>query len=70
MSRCGVPDPAAELAIGHVKATLIGIYNLDEQWAVRVDAFTRVSDHIGKLVDPPASRPLPRQSLQAKRVSA
>ena len=53
MSRCGVPDPAAELAIGHVKATLIGIYNLDEQWTVRVDAFTRVSDHIGKLVASP-----------------
>ena len=55
MSRCGVPDPAAELAIGHVKATLIGIYNLDQQWSVRVDAFTRVSDHIAKLVPP--SRP-------------
>ena len=50
MSRCGVPEPAAELAIGHVKATLVGLYNLDEQWAARVDAFTRVSNHIGKLV--------------------
>ena len=25
MSRCGVPEPAAELAIGHVKATLVAI---------------------------------------------
>jgi integrase len=50
MSRLGVPEPYAELAIGHVKATLIAIYNLDEQWATRVDAFKRVNDHIAKLV--------------------
>ena len=49
MSRCGVPEPAAELAIGHVRATLVALYNLDQQWAARVDAFTRVSDHVGAL---------------------
>jgi integrase len=50
MSRYGVPEPAAELAIGHVKATLVGLYNLDEQWRARVDAFTRVSDHVTNLL--------------------
>ena len=49
MSRCGVPEPAAELAIGHVRATLVALYNLDQRWAARVDAFTRVSDHVGAL---------------------
>ena len=50
MSRLNVPEPAAELAIGHVKASLIAIYNRDEQWAARVDAFARVSHHIAQLV--------------------
>ena len=34
----------------NVKATLVGLYNLDEQWAKRVDAFQRVSEHVGALV--------------------
>ena len=48
MSRLGVPEPIAELAIGHVKASLVALYNMDEQWNGRVDAFRRVSDHIAR----------------------
>ena len=50
MSRLGVSEPIAEAAIGHVKATLVGLYNMDEQWDARVDAFQRVSEHVGALV--------------------
>jgi hypothetical protein len=66
MSRCGVPDPAAEMAIGHVKATLIGIYNLDEQWSQRLDAFERVSAHIGKLTGSNVVPITARQSRKGK----
>ena len=49
MSRLGVAEPIAEAAIGHVKASLVGLYNLDQQWAARVGAFERVSDHIARI---------------------
>ena len=50
MTRVGVAEPVAELAIGHVKGALIGLYDLEKQWSGRVDAFQRVSDHIVQLV--------------------
>jgi integrase len=50
MSRLGVPEDIAELAIGHVRADLIARYNKDEAWEGRCDAFTRVSDHVATLL--------------------
>ena len=50
MSRCGVFEPIAELSIGHVKSSLVSIYNCDAQWDGRVDAFERASDHIARLI--------------------
>jgi integrase len=50
MSRLGVADSIAELAIGHTPKGLSGIYNLDTGWTERTDAFQRVSDHIFSLV--------------------
>jgi integrase len=50
MSRCGVPEEASELAIGHVRRGLIAIYNRDDGWAARVSAFEAVSAHVACLV--------------------
>jgi hypothetical protein len=50
MSRLGVPEDIAELAIGHVRADLIARYNKDDAWERRRDAFTRVSDHVATLI--------------------
>jgi integrase len=50
MSRLGVAEDIAELAIGHVRADLIARYNKDEAWTGRSDAFTRVSDHVAALI--------------------
>jgi integrase len=50
MSRLGVAEDVAELAIGHVRRGLIGTYNKDDAWRARVDAFERVSEHIAKIV--------------------
>ena len=50
MSRLGVPEDAAELAIGHVRRGLIGVYNKDNAWRARVSAFERVSAHVAGLV--------------------
>jgi len=50
MSRLGVAEDVAELAIGHVRKGLVGLYNRDEAWAARVDAFGRVSAHIAGIV--------------------
>ncbi len=59
MSRCGVAEDVAELAIGHVRRGLIGTYNKDLAWTARVDAFERVSNHVAGVVanadDAPAS---------------
>ena len=49
MSRHGVDEAVAELAIGHVRRGLVGIYNRDIQWSARVDAFEKVSAHISSL---------------------
>src|SRR5262249_9173548 len=50
MSRLGVPEDIAELAIGHVRADLVARYNKDEAWEGRGDAFTRGSDHVAALL--------------------
>jgi integrase len=50
MSRLGVGEDIAELAIGHVRADLIARYNKDEAWEGRCDAFARVSAHVAALI--------------------
>jgi integrase len=50
MSRLGVAEDLAELAIGHVRADLIARYNKDEAWSGRSDAFERVSAHLAALI--------------------
>jgi integrase len=50
LSRCGVPQDVAELAIGHVRSGLLAIYNKDTAWRARTDAFERVSQHVAQLV--------------------
>jgi len=50
MSRLGVAEDLAELAIGHVRADLVARYNKDDAWEGRRDAFTKVSDHVATLI--------------------
>jgi integrase len=50
MSRLGVAEDLAELAIGHVRDDLIRRYNKDEAWEGRRDAFTKVSAHIAAVI--------------------
>ena len=50
MSRCGVTEEIAELAIGHVRRGLVGIDNKDQASAARADAFEKVSAHIAAVV--------------------
>src|SRR5262249_25077656 len=50
MSKLGVPEDIAELAIGHVRADLIARYNKDTAWEGRRDAFERVSAHVESLI--------------------
>jgi integrase len=50
MSRCGVAQDIAELAIGHVRRGLIATYNKDTAWNSRTDAFQAVSAHVAQLV--------------------
>jgi integrase len=50
MSRRGVHNDIAELAIGHVTAALIRAYNKDDRDNARRDAFERVSTHISLLL--------------------
>ena len=50
MSRLGVAEDLAELAIGHVRDDLVRRYNKDEAWSGRSDAFTKVSDHVATLI--------------------
>ena len=50
MSRSGVSEEVAELAIGHVRRGLVGTYNKDQAWASRVDAFERISAHIANVI--------------------
>jgi integrase len=50
MSRLGVSRDTAELAIGHVKKDLIALYDFDDAWAARAEAFEKVSDHIASII--------------------
>jgi integrase len=50
MSRLGVAEDIAELAIGHQRADLVGRYNKDQAWPARADAFEKVSAHIAALL--------------------
>lgn len=50
MSRLGVAEDIAELAIGHQRADLVARYNKDEAWPGRVAAFEAVSAHIAGLL--------------------
>ena len=50
MSRLGVAEDIAELAIGHVRVDLIARYNKDQAWEGRCDAFARVSAHVESLI--------------------
>src|SRR5262245_1172418 len=51
MSRLGVEPDIAELAIGHKRTGLDRLYNFDQAWQLRCDAFARVSDHVATLLD-------------------
>jgi integrase len=50
MSRLGVAEDIAELAIGHQRADLVARYNKDQAWQARVEAFEKVSAHISTLL--------------------
>jgi integrase len=50
MSRLGVAEDIAELAIGHVRVDLIARYNKDQAWEGRCDAFARVNTHVESLI--------------------
>jgi integrase len=50
MSQAGVADDVAELAIGHVRRSLVAIYNKDDAWAARVNAFERANARIARIV--------------------
>jgi integrase len=50
MSRLGVSEETAELAIGHVRRGLVGTYNKDQAWTARADAFERVSAHVANII--------------------
>ena len=51
MSRLGVEHDIAELAIGHKRTGLDRLYNFDQAWQLRCDAFAKVSDHVAALID-------------------
>ena len=46
MSKLGVAENLAELAIGHQRTGLSRLYNFDEAWDLRCAAFAKVSDHV------------------------
>ena len=50
MSRLGVPEDVAELAIGHQRVDLVARYNKDQAWQARVAAFEKVSAPISALL--------------------
>jgi hypothetical protein len=51
MSRLGVEHDIAELAIGHKRTGLDRLYNFDQAWQLRCEAFAKVSDHVAALID-------------------
>jgi hypothetical protein len=62
MSKCGISDDVAGLAIGHSRQGLDAIYNEDRKWAERVDTFHKVAAYIAALVGTDAAE---RTSLAA-----
>jgi integrase len=50
MSRLGIAEDIAELAIGHQRADLVARYNRNVVWPERTEAFARVSAHIASLL--------------------
>ena len=50
MSRLGIAEDIAELAIGHQRADLVARYNKDAAWQARVEAFEKVSAHVSALL--------------------
>jgi integrase len=50
MSRLGVAEDIAELAIGHQRADLVARYNKDTAWRARAEAFEKVSAHVSALL--------------------
>jgi hypothetical protein len=56
MSRLGVPEDIAELAIGHQRADLVARYNKDRAWQARCDAFENISAHITALLIEPSDK--------------
>ena len=50
MSQLGVSEEIAELAIGHLRRGLVGVYNKDEAWTKRIEAFELVSDAIAAII--------------------
>ena len=55
MSRLGVNEDIAELAIGHQRADLVARYNKDAAWERRVEAFEQVSTHLTQLLGEPSA---------------
>ena len=61
MSRLGVEHDIAELAIGHKRTGLDRLYNFDQAWQLRCDAFAKVTEHITTLIGARAAlAPWPR----------
>jgi hypothetical protein len=50
MSRLGVEREIAELAIGHKRTGIEGLYNFDDAWKLHCEAFAKVSDHVAALL--------------------
>ena len=50
MSQLGVSEEIAELAIGHLRRGLVGVYNKDEAWTKRTEAFELVSNAVATIV--------------------
>jgi integrase len=50
MSRLGIAEDIAELAIGHQRADLVARYNKDAAWPARVAAFEPISAHVAALL--------------------
>src|SRR5262249_61300936 len=50
MSCLGVEHDIAELAIGHKRTGLDRLYNFDQAWQLRCEAFAKVSDHVETLI--------------------
>jgi integrase len=50
MSQLGVETDIAQLAIGHQRVGLERLYNFDQAWQLRCDAFAKVSEHVAQLL--------------------